>query len=86
MLVTFSMSVKKLCKLYKNGEMEKLSKNRYFIEKQVTEINEMNELEKTQLTELKEKQNRVKEEVGTIKWSRQFVKENFQCSFTALVR
>ena len=77
--------MKKVCRLYKNGDIEKLSKNRHFIEKQVTEITEMNEMERTQKAELKEKQQRAKTEMGSIKWTRQFIKENFQYAFTALV-
>ena len=69
-----------------NLDIQRMVENQYFIKKQVNKITEMDELEKKQKVELKQKQKIAKEEMGTTKWARQFVRDNIQYSFTALVR
>ena len=77
--------IKKVCSLYKRTDVEKLYNNEHFLKKTVVEIKEINELEKSKITDKKEQQRKAKSEISMLRWIKQFVKENFIFTFSAVV-
>ena len=77
--------IKKVYNLYKRTEIEKLCNNEHFLKKTGVEIKEIHEIKRSKTADQIEQQRKAKSEVSSLRWSKQFVKENFVYTFSAVV-
>ena len=77
--------IRKVCHLYKRNEIDRLCNNEHFLKKTAGEIKEIHEIEKNKSVDQKEQQRKAQQEISNMRWCKQFVKENFVYTFSAVV-